>query len=169
MKAQRQGKIQRNVGTASCYQKPMDVHELGLALKAARKAKGLTMKELAAKCNRSYQWIDHIEGGRREPSYENISVLAKALGMRIEVNLVPESSVSATYLEPEIAEIVSQFASWPNAKLDSLRRILPAFREAPLPAIEACAALLEMATRAPERRGDDGADDAMPPVQRRRA
>lgn len=143
-----QGKTQHNVGIAACYSVFMHAAELGQALKAARKARRLTMKEVAAACGRTYQWVDHIEAGRREASFKDLDAFAQVVGMRLVVELVPGHASEALYLEPEVSEIATQLSELSTARLNILRRILPALRVGPEAAIEAAASLLEIAQQA---------------------
>ncbi len=52
-------------------------------LKALRKAKGLTQRELAGKCGIDYSSLCMYENGKRIPNMKTIAKLANALGCRI--------------------------------------------------------------------------------------
>jgi transcriptional regulator with XRE-family HTH domain len=54
--------------------------ELGQKLKAARKAKGLTIKELEAQTQIANSTISRIENGKTVPEKKTVIALAKALG-----------------------------------------------------------------------------------------
>ncbi len=51
-----------------------------MTLKEARKAKGLTLDKLAAKCGTSKAQLSHIENGTRNPSTELLKKLTAVLG-----------------------------------------------------------------------------------------
>ena len=60
----------------------MPANEVGLRLREARKAAGLTLRELAARVGiANYQTIDNIERGRQRASVDQIESLAHALGI----------------------------------------------------------------------------------------
>ena len=60
----------------------MPANEVGLRLREARKAAGLTLRELAARVGiANYQTIDNIERGRQRASVDQIESLARALGV----------------------------------------------------------------------------------------
>ena len=60
----------------------MPANEVGLRLREARKAAGLTLRELAARVGiANYQTIDNIERGRQRASVDQIESLARALGI----------------------------------------------------------------------------------------
>ena len=60
----------------------MPASEVGLRLREARKAAGLTLRELAARVGiANYQTIDNIERGRQRASVDQIESLARALGV----------------------------------------------------------------------------------------
>jgi transcriptional regulator with XRE-family HTH domain len=56
--------------------------DFGSRLKRLREAAGLNQEQLALKCERSGQaWISNFESGQRRPRFEDIPVLARALGV----------------------------------------------------------------------------------------
>ena len=60
----------------------MPANEVGLRLREARKAAGLTLRELAARVGiANYQTIDNIERGKQRASVDQIESLAHALGI----------------------------------------------------------------------------------------
>lgn len=60
----------------------MPANEVGLRLREARKAAGLTLRELAARVGiANYQTIDNIERGKQRASVDQIESLARALGV----------------------------------------------------------------------------------------
>ena len=60
----------------------MPANEVGLRLREARKAAGLTLRELAERAGiANYQTIDNIERGKQRASVDQIESLAHALGI----------------------------------------------------------------------------------------
>ena len=60
----------------------MPANEVGLRLREARKAAGLTLRELAERAGIvNYQTIDNIERGKQRASVDQIESLAHALGI----------------------------------------------------------------------------------------
>lgn len=55
------------------------LEHFGVRLRAARKAKGWTQKELANRLAAGPSWISHFECGRRLPSLELLESLCQAL------------------------------------------------------------------------------------------
>ena len=58
--------------------------EISAALLSARKASGLTQKELAAKSGVDEAAISHYENARREPTIKNLHAIADALGVSLD-------------------------------------------------------------------------------------
>lgn len=54
---------------------------IGERIRAARKSKGMTQKQLAAKMNISYANISQLERDERNPTLETIQKIANALGI----------------------------------------------------------------------------------------
>lgn len=54
--------------------------KIGIKIKQLRTDKGLTLKQLAEVTNLSISFISDIENGRRNPSLDNLNILASALG-----------------------------------------------------------------------------------------
>lgn len=161
----RQAEYLRNVGVAPCYARHMDIQTLGMRLKEARKKKGLSMKEAAALMDYSYQWVDNVEGGRREPTLADLGRLAAVVGMRLIVDLVPQSAWPFMSVRPDIAPSVDVLSSMDNERLAIAQRILSALRAAPPEAGAAAASLVEMAARQPFL-SVQKADDEAPPARR---
>jgi transcriptional regulator with XRE-family HTH domain len=63
----------------------MDMRKLvGINLRRARTARGLTQEELAEQSGFSQQYISELENGRRNPTIVSIYELAQALGVTHE-------------------------------------------------------------------------------------
>ena len=152
----------RNVGGAPCYGRHMDIQTLGMRLKEARKRKGLSMKEAAALMDYSYQWVDNVEGGRREPTIADLGRLAEVVGMRLVVDLVPQSSWPAVSVNPDVAPAIETLSSMDKEKLAIAHRILVALQAAPPEAGAAAASLVEMAARQPLLTAPPADGEALP-------
>ena len=62
---------------------------IGRQLRARRQARGLSQAALAAKAGVSRVFVEKIEAGARIPSWGALERLARALGCRVELLLVP--------------------------------------------------------------------------------
>ena len=62
---------------------------IGQQLRARRQAVGLSQAALAAKAGVSRVFVEKIEAGARTPSWGTLERLARALGCRVELALVP--------------------------------------------------------------------------------
>lgn len=67
----------------------MDAVELGQRLRAERAAGGRTIASVAADAGLSVPYIANLENGRGNPTVAVLSRLAEALGLRLDVDLVP--------------------------------------------------------------------------------
>ena len=92
----------------------------GQFIKAIRKEKGLTQKELASKLGIAYQTLAQWENGFRNPKYETLVRIADALGVSVsslstgypsKTNLVEPS------LSSEVSQIVHDHALSPSLKI----------------------------------------------------
>lgn len=93
MRSHPQGDLPQNVGARSCYLSSMDYAVLGKRLKKLRKSARLTMKELGARLGYSYQWVDNVEGGRRDISIDDVERFAEACGQRLVFELAPPDAL----------------------------------------------------------------------------
>lgn len=62
---------------------------LGQRIASARKAQGLKQSELAARAGLAQSLVSMIETGATAPRLETLRRLARALGMDVEITLVP--------------------------------------------------------------------------------
>ncbi len=60
--------------------------KVGKAIKEARKAKGLTQKEVGAKLGISESAVNKYESGKENPTVITLQKVAEALGMRLEIH-----------------------------------------------------------------------------------
>jgi transcriptional regulator with XRE-family HTH domain len=57
---------------------------LGRRLQEVRIERGLTQEELAHRAELDYSYLNQIENGKRNPSLEAVSRIAKALGVTVK-------------------------------------------------------------------------------------
>ncbi len=58
--------------------------QLGSRIRTKRTENGLTQEELAHRADLDYSYINQIENGRRNPSLDAISRIARALGVSVQ-------------------------------------------------------------------------------------
>lgn len=58
--------------------------QLGSKIRDIRTKRGLTQEELAHRADLGYSYINQIENGRRNPSMDAVSRIAKALGVKVK-------------------------------------------------------------------------------------
>ena len=58
-------------------------HHVGDDIRALRKTRGLTLKQLAADIGRSLGWLSQIERGQTTPSVRDLGLLAERLGVTL--------------------------------------------------------------------------------------
>ena len=71
---------------------------VGEELRRARRERGITQAELAAKMSVSPPFIAQLESGRANPTIGQIGEVARALGAGLEINLVVLDEWKATGL-----------------------------------------------------------------------
>ena len=59
---------------------PQDVQTLGADLRALRKARGLTLTEMAEALDRSVGWLSQVERDKSEPTISDLRQIATGLG-----------------------------------------------------------------------------------------
>jgi HTH-type transcriptional regulator / antitoxin HipB len=65
------------------------MESIGQQLRARRQALGLSQAALAAKAGVSRIFVEKIEAGARTPSWGTLERLARALGCRVDLTIVP--------------------------------------------------------------------------------
>jgi transcriptional regulator with XRE-family HTH domain len=79
---------------------------IGKRIKIKRKNNGLTLKMLSEKCKLSISYLSDIEHGRRKPSLESLTNIAKGLNTTISILLEDEDGAKGfsekTEVEKEI-------------------------------------------------------------------
>ncbi len=88
-------------------------HHVAAAIRAARKAKGLTQEQLAAQIERTPESLSNIERGHALPSLETLMLIGSALDLQPgsflpETGELPDRAPQAIRLEQEIAQVVSK-------------------------------------------------------------
>ncbi|HEX3489715.1 MAG TPA: helix-turn-helix transcriptional regulator [Streptosporangiaceae bacterium] len=68
----------------------MEHTAIGRQLRARRTAAGRTVASVAADASLSVPYIANLENGRGNPTITALTRLAEALGMRLEITLVPD-------------------------------------------------------------------------------
>lgn len=68
----------------------MDQAEIGRQLRARRTAAGRTVASVAADAGLSVPYVANLENGRGNPTATALTRLAAALGMRLDITLVPD-------------------------------------------------------------------------------
>lgn len=63
------------------HERPNDSPTLGADLRALRKARGLTLSEIAARLDRSVGWLSQVERDLSEPSISDLRQIAHCLGV----------------------------------------------------------------------------------------
>lgn len=119
----------RNVGIAAGYRALVmsTIQELGIQLRAARQRTGLRMKDAAAAAGRTYQWLDHVEAGRRERLLlSDIESVAAAYGLRLWVRLAPRGSEEPVFLAPAVAHLAGLLSGVTESRLRRLGALLRA-------------------------------------------
>jgi transcriptional regulator with XRE-family HTH domain len=70
----------------------MELSAIGRQLRARRTAAGRTVASVAGDASLSVPYIANLENGRGNPTITALTRLAEALGMRLEITLVPDEA-----------------------------------------------------------------------------
>jgi transcriptional regulator with XRE-family HTH domain len=90
----------------------------GTNIRAARKAKGLTMKELGTLIGTSESAVSLYETGKREPNYETLLMIAEALDTTVGYLLGTETEKAhGTEAEGELLEYLEELRTRPEFKM----------------------------------------------------
>lgn len=68
-----------------------ELEQVGPRLRAARRARGLTLEDLAAQAGMSTSTLSRLESGKRQASLELLVPLTRQLGIRIDDLVQPEA------------------------------------------------------------------------------
>lgn len=99
--------------------------QLASRLKEAREEQGLTQRELAEKAGLTASAVSQFEGGKREPSFNSMVKLARAL----EVSPSYLSGLEEYDVDPEIRAMFREFSDLDEADLDLLRTVAAGLRK----------------------------------------
>ena len=96
----------------------------GANIRAARKAKGMTMKELGALIGTTESAVSYYETGKREPKYETLLMIAEALDTSVGYLMGYETKKAPTTDgeglvndDPELTEYLQELQSRPEMKM----------------------------------------------------
>src|SRR5882757_432453 len=99
----------------------MDADELGLSLRARRRAAGRTIASVAMDAGLSVPYIANLENGRGNPTLAALHRLANALGTRLSVSLLdeaktdtgptPDATVLALMDSPRVRSVAADIAT----------------------------------------------------------
>jgi transcriptional regulator with XRE-family HTH domain len=82
---------------------------LGRRLRYLRNRQGLTQEQLGEKANIDYKYLGGIERGERNPSTDNLSKIAKALGVNLHELFIFEHETEDTReLKKRIDELLKE-------------------------------------------------------------
>jgi XRE family transcriptional regulator, fatty acid utilization regulator len=124
----------------------VDVRVVGAHIRHERRARELTLSELAAAVGSSPSHLSQIENGRREPTLRLLSALATALGVPTEQLLRPEPPSGRAALELAVERVQNE----PLYRALGLPQLRPSPR-LPTAALEHIVALYEELRRRAER------------------
>ncbi|WP_313120784.1 helix-turn-helix domain-containing protein [Proteiniclasticum ruminis] len=101
---------------------------IGEKLKAARKQKRLTLKEVASVTNLSISYISDIEHGKSLPPIDTLTSLCRALDISMYSFFKEEEPMflRETTLQGELTELLRDFPDWSPEDKEELIRYLKA-------------------------------------------
>jgi len=111
----------------------MDELEFGPCVREYRKAKGLSLRELATAASIDFTYLSKVETGKfPPPSQEVIARLAEALGADVDVLLGLANKVDPTIQEfvarqPDVPRLLR---AWKEGNLNEAKRIIERQRKA---------------------------------------
>lgn len=96
-------------------------HTLGEKIRSLRKAKKLTLDELADQVGVSQPFLSGVERGDKNPRLETLESIAEALN--VSPALLQHPDIDISRLE-EISEIIKELSGLPEEKLDLVLSLL---------------------------------------------
>ncbi len=131
---------------------------VGEKIRAARKAAGLTQKELAEKMKISYQNLAQWETGKRNPKLENIAKIADALDMSVD-DILGNTYYSRTRsrYNPDIFAGTGKLSDYVSDQLQ--QRLLDHFHQLNPQGQELAVEQVELVAKVPEYRADQDHED----------
>ena len=115
----------------------MESADVGLKMRAAREEQGLSLRDVEArlkamepsgpgrrgKKSASFSHLGHMEKGSARIAIDSLSPWAQALGLRVEVSLVPVGAAwTMVPVEPRALVVAEDLDALTNDRLDLLRR-----------------------------------------------
>lgn len=103
------------------------MQKIGSKLRKLRKAKNLTVKDVAAMTGFSASFIYAIEQERKNPCYENIQLLCKKLDVPPIYFFDDSKSTYDVIMENgaiEIMEMLEDYGTWPEEDKTSLKSFI---------------------------------------------
>lgn len=104
----------------------------GAKIKALRKEKKLTQKQLADLCGVSHSFISHVENGTSAISTEKLQAVAKALNVNAG-NLLPDAQID--YIEPPTSSkrklLIEYIRYLPDSEIERLVKFFEMFVDDP--------------------------------------
>jgi transcriptional regulator with XRE-family HTH domain len=88
-------KIMPGISRATLPTTPQDASHLAADLRALRKARGLTLTELALKMGRSVGWISQVERGISRPAIGDLRAFATVFGVPVSLFFTHEAADEA--------------------------------------------------------------------------
>ncbi|MBM4386168.1 MAG: helix-turn-helix transcriptional regulator [Deltaproteobacteria bacterium] len=101
----------------------MDRKKLGERVRFLRKASGMSQKELGERAAINYKYIGEIERGTKNPSFEVMLKISKALKVEITDLLTSEGDAENKDLKRDLLNLISTFD---HAQLMTALRVLKA-------------------------------------------
>ena len=88
----------------------MALQEIGTRIRALRRQKGLTLNELAAKCDLSVSFLSQVERGITSPSIVSLYAICRVLGIPVS-QILAEPSPPASLITPADRQLPIRIAS----------------------------------------------------------
>jgi len=88
----------------------------GANIRAARKAKGMTMKELGALIGTTESAVSYYETGKREPKYETLLMIAEALDTSVGYLMGYETKKAPTTDGEDLADYLQDLRERPETR-----------------------------------------------------
>lgn len=76
------------------------LRDLGAAVRDARSSAGLTQQDLATRAGLARQWVIQLEGGRTNPTWENVRAVCDALDLTLTLSQTGPHDVDAPLPSP---------------------------------------------------------------------
>lgn len=99
---------------------------LGERLRQLRKAKKLTLNDLAEEAGVSQPFLSGLENGDKQPRLQTLESIAIALDAPIHLLLDPDIPVERLM---EVADIVRQVAQLSSDQIDTLRQMISTWQQ----------------------------------------